>query len=59
MQIIYKTIWQGDAYEIGAYKDEWGVVWKNVERGHWGEVKEPIVRRMFEAWGVVQRRHSK
>jgi len=48
---------QGDAYEIGSFTDEWGVVWKNVERGHVGEVKEPIVSASDEDWSDLSRVH--
>ena len=35
---------RGDAYEVGAFVDEWGTVWENRQRGIIGEVKEPIIR---------------
>lgn len=34
----------GSQYEIGTYIDEWGCVFKNVQKGVVGEVKEPIVK---------------
>lgn len=35
---------EGNAYEIGTFKDEWGCVFTNAQRGIIGEVKDPIVR---------------
>ena len=56
---FYSTqpIWEGNAYETGTYKDEWGVVWKNIGRGHWGEVKDSIVRADDENWSDLSRVH--
>jgi hypothetical protein len=47
----------GDPYEIGEYTDEWGVVWRNAERGHVGEVKEPIIPSGDDGWDDVSRVH--
>jgi len=47
----------GPAFEVGEYKDEWGVVFKNVQRGVWGEVKAPIVSPDDENWDDVSRVH--
>jgi hypothetical protein len=55
----YKTapISVGDAYEIGEYTDEWGVVWNNAERGHVGEVKAPIIPPGDDGWADTSRVH--
>lgn len=39
--ILPKT--EGEQYEIGSFKDEWGCVFTNAQRGVIGEVKDPIV----------------
>ena len=49
--------WQGNAYEPGTYKDEWGVIWKIAARGHLGEVKDPIVGADDENWADLSRVH--
>lgn len=33
----------GNAYEIGEYRDEWGCIFTNIQKGVIGEVKQPIV----------------
>ena len=38
----------GDIYEIGTYIDEWGCVFKNIQRGVIGEVKNPIVKNLSD-----------
>lgn len=35
---------KGDRYEPGAYQDEWGCVFKNIQKGVIGEVKDPILK---------------
>lgn len=35
-------------FEVGTYIDEWGCVWKNIERGIVGQVKEPIVKELSD-----------
>lgn len=39
---------KGDPYEIGTYTDAWGCVFKNIQRGVIGEVKNPIVRSLSD-----------
>ncbi len=34
---------EGDPYEIGQYRDEWGCVFQNIQAGVIGEVKEPLL----------------
>lgn len=48
---------EGDAYEVGRYTDEWGVVWDNIHAGIVGEVKEPIVCGEDEDWEDIGRVH--
>ena len=43
-----KTRIKRTRFEIGTYVDEWGCVWKNIERGIVGQVKEPIVRELSD-----------
>ncbi|MFG0253033.1 MAG: uroporphyrinogen decarboxylase family protein, partial [Phycisphaerales bacterium JB038] len=35
---------EGDPYEVGQYRDEWGCVFENIQAGVIGEVKEPLLR---------------
>lgn len=39
---------KGNPYEIGTYVDEWGCTFKNVQRGVWGEVKNPLVKNLSD-----------
>ncbi len=41
----------GNAYEVGTFVDEWGCVYKNVQRGIIGEVKDPPVKQ----WSDVEK----
>ncbi|GHU63240.1 uroporphyrinogen decarboxylase [Clostridia bacterium] len=50
-----KTV--GDAYEIGEYQDEWGVMFRQAVRGIIGEVKAPIVSSSDENWDDISRIH--
>lgn len=34
---------KGNVYDVGTYVDEWGVVWENIQAGHQGEVRAPIL----------------
>jgi hypothetical protein len=45
-----KPINSGNVYEEGESRDEWGVIFKNIQRGLHGEVKAPIVRAEDENW---------
>jgi hypothetical protein len=45
-----KPINSGNIYEEGESNDEWGVVFKNIQRGVHGEVKAPIVKEEDENW---------
>lgn len=56
-QYAQKPIGYGSVYELGNSMDEWGVIWKNVQRGLVGEVKEPIVPPEDEEWTDVSRIH--
>ncbi|MGI6777214.1 MAG: uroporphyrinogen decarboxylase family protein [Acetivibrionales bacterium] len=56
-QYALKPIGYGSVYELGNYMDEWGVVWKNMQHGLVGEVKEPIVSPEDEEWVDVSRIH--
>jgi hypothetical protein len=44
---------EGDRYEPGAYVDEWGCIFKNIQRGAIGEVKDPILKE----WSDLDRVH--
>jgi uroporphyrinogen decarboxylase len=35
---------EGNAHEIGRYKDDWGAVFENIQPGVIGEVKEPLIQ---------------
>ena len=35
---------KGDPYQVGTYIDEWGCVFKNVQEGIVGEVRDPILK---------------
>ena len=48
---------RGNMYENGEASDEWGVVFKNIQRGLIGEVKAPIVRPEDENWEDLSRVH--
>ncbi len=37
-----------DPYKIGTYMDEWGCIFKNVQEGIIGEVKEPIITNLAD-----------
>ena len=52
-----KPLSSGNQYEEGEYTDEWGVVFKNIQRGLIGEVKSPIVDPGDEDWCDVSRVH--
>jgi len=52
-----KPLSLGNQYEEGEYTDEWGVVFKNIQRGLIGEVKSPIVDPADEDWNDVSRVH--
>ena len=52
-----KPIISGDAYEEGEFTDEWGVVFKNIQRGLIGEVKSPIIDPKDEDWDDISRVH--
>jgi hypothetical protein len=52
-----KPIGYGSVYELGTSMDEWGVIWKNIQRGLVGEVKEPIVPPEDEDWTDISRVH--
>jgi hypothetical protein len=52
-----KPISAGSPYEPGEFIDEWGVVFKNAQRGVYGEVKQPIVPTDDEEWADVSRVH--
>ncbi|GHV78325.1 hypothetical protein AGMMS49944_01160 [Spirochaetia bacterium] len=52
-----KPISVGSVYEEGESRDEWGVIWKNVQRGLHGEVKAPIVKAEDEDWEDLSRVH--
>jgi uroporphyrinogen decarboxylase len=45
----------GDPYETGEYTDEWGCIFKNVQQGVIGEVKNPIVAADDEDWNDTSR----
>lgn len=38
-----KPLTNGDPYAVGAYVDEWGCVFENLQEGVIGEVKEPLI----------------
>lgn len=46
------TRMKGDRYRVGFYTDAWGCVFKNIQNGIIGEVKEPIIRDISE-WKSV------
>ena len=50
-----KPICSGNMYVEGEARDEWGVVFKNIQRGIIGEVKSPIV--IDEDWEDLSRVH--
>ena len=50
-----KPFSRGDFYEEGEFVDEWGVVFRNIQRGLIGEVKSPIVTD--ENWEDLSRVH--
>ncbi|GHV80683.1 uroporphyrinogen decarboxylase [Spirochaetia bacterium] len=52
-----KPISVGNVYEEGEFLDEWGVVFKNIQRGLHGEVKAPIVKAEDEDWEDLSRIH--
>ncbi len=39
---------EGDPHEVGWFRDEWGCLFKNIQAGVIGEVKDPLVRD----WGA-------
>lgn len=39
-----KDFTRGEKHGVGIYVDEWGCVFKNLQRGIMGEVKEPLVK---------------
>lgn len=43
-----KNYTEGNPYEIGAYVDEWGCTFKNVQKGVCGQVKEPLVKNLSD-----------
>lgn len=43
---------KGDAHAVGTFIDEWGVVWENLQAGHIGEVKNP----MLENWDDMSKK---
>ena len=52
-----KPISSGSLYEEGESVDEWGVIFKNIQRGVIGEVKSPIVNPGDEDWTDLSRVH--
>ena len=48
---------KGNPYEEGESTDEWGVVFKNIQRGLIGEVKAPIIDPDDEDWSDVSAVH--
>lgn len=48
---------EGDPYEVGRYKDEWGCIFENVHKGVIGEVKEPVILPEDEDWEDLSRVH--
>jgi hypothetical protein len=52
-----KPIAVGNVYEEGEFIDEWGVVFKNIQRGLHGEVKAPIIKAEDEDWEDLSRVH--
>lgn len=49
------TIQEGDPYQVGLYKDEWGCLFTNIHEGVIGEVKQAIVNE--EEWEDVENVH--
>lgn len=49
------TIQEGDPYQIGQYKDEWGCLFTNIHEGVIGEVKQAIVNG--EEWEDAENVH--
>ncbi|MCF6285632.1 MAG: methyltransferase [Candidatus Hydrogenedentes bacterium] len=43
----------GDPYVVGEYRDEWGCVFENLQNGHIGEVKEPLIKDWATDTGKV------
>lgn len=43
-----KNYTKGDAYKIGSYLDTWGCIFKNVQNGVIGEVKDPVVKTLSD-----------
>ncbi|MBQ4088914.1 MAG: methyltransferase [Clostridia bacterium] len=43
VEFAQKPIGKGDMYEVGECTDDWGCVFKNIQRGVIGEVKKPLV----------------
>jgi uroporphyrinogen decarboxylase len=39
----FLALQQGDPYEVGRYRDEWGCVFENAQRGVIGQVKRPLL----------------
>jgi hypothetical protein len=52
-----KPVSSGSVYEPGDARDEWGVIFTNVQRGVHGEVKKPIVGAEDEDWEDISRVH--
>ena len=48
---------RGSPYEEGEFTDEWGVVFKNIQRGLIGEVKAPIIDPLDENWDDISQVH--
>ncbi len=44
---------KGDCYAVGLYTDEWGVVWKNLQAGIVGEIKEPVLENLEDLSRVI------
>ena len=51
----HSKVTKGDPFEIGEYIDEWGCIFSNVQRGLFGEVKNPIVPAEDENWSDTSR----
>jgi uroporphyrinogen decarboxylase len=39
-----QSVTEGDPYVRGSYRDEWGSTFENLQDGHIGEVKSPLIR---------------
>ncbi|MDR0761245.1 MAG: methyltransferase [Treponema sp.] len=52
-----KLIAKGNVYEKGEANDEWGVTFKNLQRGLHGEVKAPIINKDDDDWEDISRVH--